>query len=58
MNICAPFVANSQATKAMEPRDRAFDDPSHDTEAAAVCRAATREDRDNALREQPFAVRL
>jgi hypothetical protein len=57
-NICAPFVANRQAPKAMEPRDRAFDHPSQDTEATAVRGPTTRQYWDDALREQPIAMRL
>ena len=58
MDIGATFVADGEAAKAMEPRVRAFDDPAEDAEAAAVRRSAPREDRDDALRAQPVAMRL
>ena len=58
MDIRAAFVADGQATETMEPRDRAFDHPPHHTEAAAMRRTAARDHRDDALREQPVAMRL
>src|SRR5260370_33735520 len=42
----------------MEARDRHIDDPPHDAEAAAMGRAAAREDRHDTWREQPIAMRL
>ena len=42
----------------MKPGVRTFDHPAEDAEAAAVRRSAAREDRDDALRPQPVAMRL
>ncbi len=58
MDIGAPFVADGEAAEAMEPRDRSFDDPPDDAEAAAMRCAAARDHRDNTLRVQPIAMRL
>ena len=58
MDIGASFVADREAAEAMEPRDCPFDDPPDDAEAAAMRGAAAREDGDDALREQPIAMRL
>ena len=58
MDVRATFVAHREATKAMQPGVRPFDHPAEDAEAAAVRRAAPREDRDDALRSEPVAMRL
>jgi hypothetical protein len=42
------FIANGEATKPVEPSERALDDPAEHAKAAAVGRAATAEDRNNA----------
>jgi hypothetical protein len=41
------FIANGEATKPVEPRERALDDPAEHAKAATVGRAATAEDRNN-----------
>ena len=42
------FIANGEVTKPVGPRERALDDPAEHAKAAAVGRAATAEDRNNA----------
>ena len=42
------FIANGEATKPVEPGERALDHPAEHAKAAAVGRAATAEDRNNA----------
>lgn len=49
MDIVEAFVAHGQTAMAMEPRMRAFDNRAIDAQAAAMRRAATGEDRDDAL---------
>ncbi len=58
MDVRSTFVAHRKATKAMQPGVRAFDNPAEEAQTAAVRRTASREDRDDALRTQPVAVRL
>ena len=58
MDIRTPFVADRQAAEPMEPRDRPFDHPPQNAEAAPVRRAAAREDGDDPLRVQSVAMRL
>ena len=58
MNVGATFVANGEATKAMQPRERAFDDPAQDTQTAAIRRAALGKHGNDALCMQPVAMRL
>jgi hypothetical protein len=58
MDIVAAFVAHGQAAIAMEPRMRAFDDPAMAAQAAAMRRAATGKDRDDALGGEAIAVGL
>lgn len=47
MDAVVTFIANGEATKP-EPGERALDDPAEHAKAAAVGRAATAEDRNNA----------
>jgi len=48
MDAVVAFIANGEATKPVEPGERALHDPAEHTKAAAVGRAATAEDRNNA----------
>ena len=48
MDAVVVFIANGEATKPVEPGERALDDPAEHAKAAAVGRAATAEDRNNA----------
>jgi len=48
MDAVVAFIANGEATKPLEPGERALDDPAEHAKAAAVGRAATAEDRNNA----------
>lgn len=58
MDIGAALVADGQAAKAMEPGDRAFDDPAAHAEPTAVRRPTLGEDRDDASGPEAIAVRL
>jgi hypothetical protein len=58
MDIVASFVPDGEAAIAMEPRVRTFDDPARDTQAAAMGRPPTGEDRDDALGVQTIAMGL
>ena len=49
MDAVVAFIANGEATKTVEPGERALDDPAEHAKAAAVGRAATAEDRNNAV---------
>ncbi len=49
MDAVVAFIANGEATKPVEPGERALDDPAEHAKAAAVGRAATAEDRNNAV---------
>ena len=48
MDAVVAFIANGEATKPVEPGERALDDPAEHAKAAAVGRAATADDRNNA----------
>ena len=48
MDAVVAFIANSEATRPVEPGERPLDDPAEHAKAAAVGRAATAEDRNNA----------
>src|SRR6516165_12559466 len=48
MDAVVAFIANGEATKPVEPGERALYDPAEHAKAAAVGRAATAEDRNNA----------
>jgi hypothetical protein len=48
MDAVVAFIANGEATKPVEPGERALDDPAEHAKAAAVGRTATAEDRNNA----------
>jgi hypothetical protein len=57
VNTRATFVADRESSKAMQPRDRSFDDPSRTAEAAAVATTvAIRDQRNNAALPQLGAV--
>ena len=58
MDVVATFVTDREAAKAMEPGVRTFDHPSEDAEAAAMWRAPSRQDGDDALGAEAIAVRL
>jgi hypothetical protein len=58
MDIGAAFVADGEATKAMEPGHRALDDPARDAKTTAVRCATTGEDGGNPLRAQADAMRV
>ncbi len=58
MDIGAALVADGQTAKAVEPRERAFDDPPTDAETAPMRRPAPREDGDDATGPETVAVRL
>jgi hypothetical protein len=45
MDAVVAFIANGEATKLVEPGERALDDPAEHAKAAAVGRAAMAEDR-------------
>jgi hypothetical protein len=48
MDAVVAFIANGEATKPVEPGERALYDPAEHAKAAAVGRAATAKDRNNA----------
>jgi len=48
MDAVVAFIANGEATKPVEPGERALDNPAEHAKAAAVGRAATAGDRNNA----------
>ena len=50
MHISAPFIAQREATEAMQPRERALDDPAEDAQATAVRAARLGDHGDDALR--------
>ena len=52
------FIANGEATKPVEPSERALDDPQEHAKAAAVGRAATAEDRNNAAGGEALTIWL
>jgi hypothetical protein len=58
MNVGASLVANQEATEAVQPCEGPFNDPSRDAEAAAVRRAASGEDGDDAFHAEPITMAL
>ena len=56
MDAVVAFIANGEATKPVEPGERALDDPAEHAKAAAVGRAATAEDRNNAAGGKALAM--
>lgn len=58
MDIGTALVPHGEASEAMEPRNRALDDPAGDAQAAAVRRAAPREEGGNPARPESIAMRL
>ena len=58
MDIGAAFVANREASEAVQPGNRSLDDPPADAQPTPVGRSAPREDRDDAARPQAVAMRL
>ncbi len=58
MDIGAAFVADGQAAKPMQPGDGPLNDPPTHAEAAAMRRAAARQDGGNAARAEAVAMRL
>ena len=58
MDVVATFVTDREAAKAMEPGVCPFDYPPEDAETAAMRRASSRQDGDDALGTEAIAVRL
>ena len=58
MDARIAFVADRETAIAMQPGERAFDNPAGRAEAAAMRRAPTREDGDDAAGPQPVAMGL
>jgi len=58
MDAVVAFIAKGEATKPVEPGERALDDPAEHAKAAAVGRAATAEDRSNAAGGEAITMRL
>ena len=58
MHIGAAFIANGQAAEPMEPGDGPFDDPATNPEPATVRGPAAGQNRRDAARLEPVAVRL
>ena len=56
MDAVVAFIANGEATKPVEPGERALDDPAEHAKASAVGRAATAEDRNNATRGEAITM--
>jgi hypothetical protein len=57
VDVGAALVADREATKAVEPGDRAFDHPPTGAEAAAMRRAPARQDRRDPARPETVTVR-
>ena len=58
MDVGPAFVADGEASEAVQPGDRALDDPSADAEAAAVRCPPARQDRRDAARPEAVAMGL
>ena len=58
MGIVPTLVADLQAAELMQPTRRAFDQPSHTPQSAAVVGAGVGDSRLGAYLAQRFAVRL
>ena len=58
MDVVATFVTDREAAEAMEPGVRTFDHPAQDAEAAAMRRAPSGQDGDDALGAEAIAMRL
>jgi hypothetical protein len=58
MDAVVAFIANGEATKPVEPGERALDDPAEHAKAAAVGRAATAKDRNNAAGREAITMWL
>jgi hypothetical protein len=58
MDTRIAFIADRETAIAMQPGERAFDDPAGRTEPAAMRRAPTREEGDDAAGPQPVAMGL
>jgi hypothetical protein len=58
MDIGAAFVADGEPAEAVEPGDRPFDDPTADTQSAAMRRAAARQNRRDPAGPKPIAMGL
>ena len=58
MDVVATFVTDREAAEAMEPGVRTFDHPAQAAEAAAMRRAPSGQDGDDALGAEAIAMRL
>ena len=58
MNVRPSFVPHAQSPELMKPRDRALDDPTIHTQAAAVLGVALGQDGSDATAAQRLAMRL
>ena len=58
MNVRSAFEADAKTTETMEPRMSPFDDPTEFAEAAAVCGAASGNDRSDAAFAKSAAMRV
>lgn len=58
MHFWSPFVTTAQAAELMQPKQGSFDHLAIDTQATAVRRVALCQERLNAQRSQPRAMRL
>jgi hypothetical protein len=58
MDVVPAFVADGQASEAVQPSDRALDDPSSDAEAAAMRYPPPRHDRRDAAGPEAVAMGL
>ncbi len=58
MDVIPPLVAETQTSELMQPGDGALHHPAHHTQAAAMRRIPTRQDRRDPFRAQLLAMRL
>jgi hypothetical protein len=58
MDAVVVFIVNGKATKPVGPGERALDEPADHTKAAAVGRATTAEDRNNAAASEAITMWL
>ena len=56
MDVGPPFITDPQATELMQPRERAFNHPAIEPQAAAVGRPPARQDREHAETAQGVSV--
>ncbi len=58
MQVISAFITDTQATKLMQPRERALHDPAIDSQAATVRRETSGQHRLNAQAPQPSPMRF